>query len=322
MAGGAAAEDDVLTGLATRFKNALDETLGDYALTVDGQKVYENQAFQNTALKNALFSVADGFFYTLSNMTAVDGVYTYKTVSAAAAGEGENNSYDFSIAVQLKGEDVEKVQSLAGTLADHLAMEKLTADEVRVLYGTTVAGENEIFVVTMEMPDALMQKAAEIVADKGVEPEQVQATFDNASVGTFLSLMQGITLDDVLGSGADEINSVLTTVNSNANVINKVLSKMTVSVNGTAFFTEDGFVPGSSGDAYQNFMAGVIGMTSDDIKAMTPSQFKSTGSMDGTYYAVPVTVAVDLDSSMGFTANETVVVVLHVDFSAYTGTNG
>ena len=63
-------------------------------------------------------------------------------------------------------------------------------------------------------------------------------------------------------------------------------------------------------------------MTSDGIKAMTPAQFKCTaGSMGGTYYAVPVTVAIDLDSSMGFGATETVVVVMHIDFSQYTSNN-
>lgn len=36
------------------------------------------------------------------------------------------------------------------------------------------------------------------------------------------------------------------------------------------------------------------------------------------YYAVPVTVEIDLEDSMGFSATETVVVVLHIDFSQYT----
>ena len=125
-------------------------------------------------------------------------------------------------------------------------------------------------------------------------------------------------LDAILGSGAAEINSVLSTVNNNANLINKVLDKLTVTVNNTKFVTETGFVPGTEGDAYHNFMAGVIGMTSDGIQAMMPSQFKCTkGSMGGSYYAVPVTVAIDLESSMGFSATETVVVVMHIDFSKY-----
>ena len=165
------------------------------------------------------------------------------------------------------------------------------------------------------------KKAAEMAANKQLKSGTIQDVFDRVSVGTFLGLMKGISLNDILGSGADEINSVLSTVNNNANLINKVLGKLTVKVNETNFFTtEHGtFTPGTSGDAYHNFMEGVIGMTSEGIKAMTPAQFKCTeGSMGGTYYAVPVTVEIDLESSMGFAATETVVVVMHIDFSQYT----
>lgn len=314
--------DDQLTGLATAVKNALDHHFGSYTLTMDGQDVYINGVFQNTALKNALFSVADGFFYTLGNMTAVDGVYTYKTVNAQAAG---TDTYNFTVSVQLKGEDVEKVKSLAATLANHLAMEKLSATEIENRYGLTGIGETEAVVVTMEMPDALMQKAAEIAVDKGITGENMQAAFDQQTVGTFLTILnsEDINLDAILSSGADEINSVLSTVNNNANLINKVLDKLTVSVNGTNFVTDTGFDPGTSGDAYHNFMDGVIDMTSNEIKAMKPSDFKVTkeGAYKDVYYAVPVTVAIDLESSMGFSATETVVVVMHIDFSQYTSNN-
>lgn len=314
--------DDQLTGLATAVKNALDHHFGSYTLTMDGQDVYINGVFQNTALKNALFSVADGFFYTLGNMTAVDGVYTYKTVNAQAAG---TDTYNFTVSVQLKGEDVEKVKNLAATLANHLAMEKLSATEIENRYGLTGIGETGAVVVTMEMPDALMQKAAEIAVDKGITGENMQAAFDQQTVGTFLTILnsEDINLDAILSSGADEINSVLSTVNNNANLINKVLDKLTVSVNGTNFVTDTGFDPGTSGDAYHNFMDGVIDMTSNEIKAMKPSDFKVTkeGAYKDVYYAVPVTVAIDLESSMGFSATETVVVVMHIDFSQYTSNN-
>ena len=109
-------------------------------------------------------------------------------------------------------------------------------------------------------------------------------------------------------------------MNNNKNLINKVLGKLTVTVtakDGTTAQFGKSFDPTSGSDAYHNFMDGVIGMTSDGIKGMTPGQFKSTGSKGGTYYAVPVTVDINLESSMGFTATETVVVVMHIDFSKY-----
>ena len=319
QSGSQAFGDDLLNGLATKLKAALDAQFGDYELTVAGQKVYSEKAFNNTALKNALFSVADGFFYNLGNMVAENGVYTYKTVDAKVQGE---NTYAFTVAVQLKGEDVAKVQALAKKLAEHLAMEKLTKAEIETRYGIQVP-ENEAAVVTVEMPDALMNAAAQMLENKTAA--EVQSTFDRVPVSTYLSIMQSIDLSNVLGSNADNVNSVLATVNHNANAVNKVLSKLTATVtpktgDSAAFVMS--FNPGTTGDAWKDFMAGVIGMTGNKgIGAMTPSQFKvAEGQYKDVYYAVPVTVTVDLESSMGFRAEETVVVVLHVDFSRYIST--
>lgn len=316
QSGSQAFGDDLLNGLATKLKAALDARFGDYKLTVAGQKVYEDKEFQNTALKNALFSVADGFFYNLGKMEAENGVYTYKTVDAKVQGE---NTYAFTIAVQLKGGDVAKVQALAEKLAEHLAMEKLTKDEIEGRYGIQVA-ENEAAVVTVEMPDALMNAAAQML--EGKTAAQAQGIFDGVSVSTYLSIMQSIDLSNVLGSNANDVNSVLATVNHNANAVNKVLSKLTATVtpktgDSAAFVMS--FNPGTTGDAWKDFMAGVARMTGEGIGAMTPSKFKvaAEGQYKDVYYAVPVTVTIDLEGSMGFRAEETVVVVLHVDFSQY-----
>lgn len=309
--------DDQLNGLATAVKQALDRHFGSYALTVNDQKVYVDGVFQHTALKNALFSVADGFFYTLSRMDDNSGIYTYKTVNARADGA---DSYAFTVAVQLKGEDVAKVKKLASILADHLSMEKLSAAEIQKRYGLENIGETEAIVVTMEMPDALMKKAVQLVTDKKTSAQDIQETFDRQTVRTFLSILKEQKLDSILGSGVDGVNSLLSTLNSNANLINKVLSKMTVSVNGQNFFkTEHGtFTPGAGDDAYHQFMSAVLSMTSKEIQDMTPAQFKcSKGAMGGTYYAVPVKMDIDLGASMGFRATETVIVVLHIDFSPY-----
>lgn len=317
QSGSQAFGDDLLNGLATKLKAALDARFGDYALTVAGQKVYEDKEFQNTALKNALFSVADGFFYNLGNMKAEDGVYTYKTVDAKVQGE---NTYAFTVAVQLEGEDVAKVQALAKKLAEHLAMEKLTKAEIESRYGIQVA-ENEAAVVTVEMPNALMNAAAQMLENKTAA--EVQSTFDRVPVSTYLSIMQSIDLSKVLSNNADNVNSVLATVNHNANAVNKVLSKLTATVTpktgASGAFTMV-FNPGTTDDAWKDFMAGVAGMTGEGIGAMTPSQFKvAEGQYKDVYYAVPVTVTIDLEG-LGFRAEETVVVVLHVDFSRYIPT--
>lgn len=323
QSGAAAFGDDFLTGLATNLKNALDENFGRYVLTADGQDVYNKGTFQNTALKNALFSVADGFFYTLNHMTEENGVYTYKTVNAKVTGD---NTYAFTIAVQLEGEDVAKVKSLAGTLADHLQMEMLDSDAINSRYGITV-NESKAIVVTMEMPGKLMQAGV----DKIGIGEDAQKAFDGdgVTVSALLGIMNSIdSLDGVLGSNASDVNSVLNTVNSNANVVNKVLSKMTAKVtaqNGTTANFDMTFTPSNTGNAWKDFMAGVIAMTGSDegsVGAMKPNQFKvaQEGTYKDYYYAVPVTVTIDLDSSMGFQATETVVVVMHIDFTKYSKT--
>lgn len=323
QSGAAAFGDDFLTGLATNLKNALDENFGRYVLTADGQDVYNKGTFQNTALKNALFSVADGFFYTLNHMTEENGVYTYKTVNAKVTGD---NTYAFTIAVQLEGEDVAKVKSLAGTLADHLQMEMLDSDAINSRYGITV-NESKAIVVTMEMPGKLMQAGV----DKIGSGEYAQKAFDGdgVTVSALLGIMNSIdSLDGVLGSNASDVNSVLNTVNSNANVVNKVLSKMTAKVtaqNGTTANFDMTFTPSNTGNAWKDFMAGVIAMTGSNeggVGAMKPNQFKvaQEGTYKDYYYAVPVTVTIDLDSSMGFQATETVVVVMHIDFTKYSKT--
>ena len=324
QSGTAAFEDNFLSGLATNLKATLDSSFGSYTLSVDNQDVYTSGTFNNTNLKNALFSVADGFFYTLSNMNGADGVYTYKTVDAKVTG---TNAYSFTIAVQLKGEDVSKVKSLAGTLADHLQMEMLDSDTINNRYGITV-NESKAIVVTMEMPDKLMQAGV----DKIGSGENAQKAFDGdgVTVSALLGIMNSIdSLDGVLGNNASDVNSVLTTVNSNANVVNKVLSKMTAKVtakDGTTANFDMTFTPGNAGNAWKDFMAGVITMTGSDegsVGAMKPNQFKvaQEGTYKDYYYAVPVTVTIDLDSSMGFQATETVVVVMHIDFSRYDTSN-
>ena len=317
-------EDNFLSGLATNLKAALDSSFGSYTLSVDNQDVYTSGTFNNTNLKNALFSVADGFFYTLSNMNGADGVYTYKTVDAKVTG---TNAYSFTIAVQLKGEDVSKVKSLAGTLADHLQMEMLDSDTINNRYGITV-NESKAIVVTMEMPDKLMQAGV----DKIGSGENAQKAFDGngVTVSALLGIMNSIdSLDGVLGNNASDVNSVLTTVNSNANVVNKVLSKMTAKVtpkNGTPANFVMTFTPGIANNAWKDFLTGVIRMVGDGVGAMRPNQFKVVGVAgsefsDRNYYAVPVTVTIDLERSMGFQATETVVVVMHIDFSRYDTSN-
>ena len=317
QAGSGAFEDDFLNGLATRIGEALKANFGSSSIiNADGKPIYVNGEIQNTTLKETLVSIADGFFYTLANMEpAEDGIYTYKTVKASV--KTGSDTYEPTLAIQLKGDDVAKVKELASVLEKHLQMEMLSKAEISARYGVDVA-ENQAAVVTMEMPDALMRKAAEIAESKNLTAATVQSAFDDITIEAYLNKMAGFSLDDILGSGQSSVNSVLSTVNSNANLINKILSKMTVSVNETELF-DSAFAPGSEGDSWKNFMSGVQGMISDDILKQKPADYKvnTDSAYKDVYYAVPVKMHVDLESSLGFIADETVVVVLHIDFSKY-----
>lgn len=320
MGSGSSFSDEQLSGLMTSIKAALDETFGDYTLTVAGEEVYSNKVFNNTELKEALFSVADGFFYTLANMEAPDGVYTYKNVKAVVTNTSNStDTYSFDLDVQLKGEDVSKVQKMAGILADHLSMTKMTADKVQSEYGVTVSGENEFIVVGMEMPEKIMSTLEQVLKEngKGFTTEEITEYFNNVPVGTILNVMGMATVDNLVGSGASEVGTLVNMVNSNANLINKVMGKLTIKTGETKLF-EGPFTPGNQEDAWQKAMDGVIGMMTEGGKTLTPGQFIATNMKD--HYLVPITVDIDLDSSMGFKASETVLFDLHIPLSKLGGT--
>ena len=319
MAGGAAFDDDVLNGLATKIGAALKEQFGGYTIAVKDNVVYDAEGnFNNTALKEALYDVASGFFYQLSKMEAVDGVYTYKTVNAVVTNAADNtDTYPLDLAINLKGDDVAKVQELAGVLEKHLAMTTMTTDEANAAFGTAmnnVPAENEYIVVDVEMPDKLMNSVKEMAKDKVPEGTTVQELFDSLTVGQALSLLEQVPMGQLIGSQQSGITTLVNTLNSNANLVNKVLSKVDIDVRGEDLITNNTFAASTQyDDAWQNLMASVNAMVNGSTVLNTTVGSYAVG--DGTKYMVPVTVAIDLDSSLGFKATETVLVVMHIDFS-------
>lgn len=69
-------------------------------------------------------------------------------------------------------------------------MEMLSKAEISARYGVDVA-ENQAAVVTMEMPDALMRKAAEIAESKNLTAATVQSAFDDITIEAYLNKMAG-----------------------------------------------------------------------------------------------------------------------------------
>lgn len=315
--------NDLLNGLMTNIKKALDETFGDYKLSVNNNEVYASGTFNNTALKAAIYDVAGGFFFTLANMEpAADGVYTYKTVKANVDNQAGNaDKYAFDLAIQLKGDDVAKVKNMASILEKHLSMGKMTADKAAE-YGIT--GENEYILVGMEMPDAIMNTLKGIMTDKNIvlDTETITNTFNGVPVGTIISYMGQASVDQLVGSGVQEIGTLLNMLNGNANLVNKVLDHVPT-VNVTTLKNETteattvalldtsvGYHPDAGTAAWQAAVAEILKMMAPvEGKAVTPGQFQ----IKQDYYLVPITVGIDLGET--FQGTETVLFELHIPLS-------
>ncbi len=311
-----------LEGLMTEVKKALDEKFGEATLKIkvgeEELEVYAEKQFNNTNLKAALVDVANGFFVKLSEMTPDDNdVYTYKELegTVTAPDGSATDTKPVSLTIQLKGDDVEKVQALAGKLATYLSMKQMTVDEIKETYGTgdileNVTGEDKYIVIGVEMPPSLLNALKEHKNDKDA--------FEKVTVGAALNVLGSADNSSIFGEDdAPNIKSLLGTINSNSALINKVLSKMTSIKVGGIELTSKEFNPTGQSE-WQKFFAGVtamfgsgkntIGNTNIGSYALTKEEVGSG------YYAVPVTVTIDLQASMGFNATETIVVILHIPF--------
>ena len=188
-------------------------------------------------------------------------------------------------------------------------MESMSASEVAKKYGYT-GGEENYFVVGVEMPDKLMAMAAEIAGDKLTGDVTMQELFNSLTVEGALKQLEKASIDDIVGSGADGIETIINTVASNENFINKVLEKVTVEIEGEMFI-DGSFEMGNTGDAWKDFLTGIHAMVGSEILSSNVGDY-AVG--DGTEYLVPVTVTIDLEKSLGFTATETVLVVMNIAF--------
>ncbi len=312
--------EGTLDNLMGDIKKAIDDNFGTATLNIkvadDGNPVpvYANKKFDNTNLKAALVYVADGFFYKLSQLNVDEGgaetVYEYKTLTGTVVYGGGTDSANVSLAIKLKGEDVKKVQALADKLQQYLSMDQMTMTEITKKYGSgnilnNVTGEDKYIVVGVELPPSVLKKLKSIVPTEQQFKEysitQAFGGLKNVEIGT-----------DILTGDAANINSALKTVNSNANLINKVLSKLTISIDGKSVTST--FNPGSTDSAWKDFVTGVAGMFTGEIGNTQVKDYALTGGTeDGTFYAVPVKVQINLPS-MGFTATETVIVILNIPY--------
>ena len=305
-------------GLATAIGEALKTHLNGISLTVGGEDVYTAEGkFNNTALKHALFTVAGGFFYDLGNLPesgefrSVEG-----TATANNCTQSDKCTYDVTLKVVLTGEKLTRVKDFAKKLSDYVSMTKINASDVASKYGTIqgLTGESEYIVVCLDkLPQTLLTKVGQ--AYRG---DSAQTAFEGASVEALLTLLAQQTMDGSLA----EIETLARMINTNEGLIDTVLGHVSakVLVGGE---TKDLITMGSNYTPYAGsvtdfakLVKGVNALLTSDAKSLKPSQFKVTQGSTTGKYIVPVTVHIDLESSLGFTADETILVELNIDLSS------
>ncbi len=307
-------------GLATAIGDALNTHLKEnhISLTVGGQDVYTaDGTFDHTGLKNALFTVAGGFFYDLGNLPDSG---EFRSVSGVATANNCTQSpkctYNVTLKVVLTGDKLSRVKTFAKKLSEYVSMTKINASDVAAKYGEiqSLTGETEYIVVCLDkLPQSLLNKV-----DQAYSGQDAQNAFENATVSALLTLLAQQTMDDSLA----EIETLARMINTNAGLINTVLDHVSakVLVNGES---KDLITMGSDyapdageGTAFAKLVKGVNTLLASDAKDLTPGQFKVTQGSPTGKYIVPVTVHIDLQSSLGFTADETILVELNIDLSS------
>ena len=269
-----------LDGFMTNLGKAIKAYVGDATVTVVNKTVYAGGAYNNAEIKNALFDIGEGFFYKLANLdeSLVYGSYAVKV-----------DEEEFTINVKLAGSDenIAKVKSFAGTIADHIS--------------ASVVDKN--LVIDLIAPDALVS----FIGDKDL---------DSKAIGAGLEVVAELPIAEVFGSQEAAINRLCAVLNKLDAVANKVIEKVDATVttkDGTvvALFSEAGFdtFVEEGGSEFKGFVEGFKGALSDDLLALTVGDFATE---EAGVYTVQIDVAVDM-SNMGMnTINETIFVNIHI----------
>lgn len=281
-------KDGAFDGFMSKLGETIKETFNEDVITIDGQKVYVDGNLQNTAVKNALFDIGDGFFYKIANLGA-DGIYGEYDVTIG----GE--AIDLTVKFTGSEANLNKVKSFAGTIADHIS-------------ATVVDGNLVIDVIA---PDKLVSYIKSKCGNE--DPVTVLNQFE---VGTGLSILASRTPDQVFGSQVSAVNKLCAFLCKLSPLANKVLGKIkeaTVTLangNTVALFADNAeFAPEAA--SYYDFMTAAIDMLSEDLLCTTVGSFENSNGV----YTVPVNVSVDMSNlgiMAGETITETVIINLHI----------
>lgn len=285
---------EAFDGFMTAFGDAFEQFVGDDELKIVDETVYKNGTFQNTAIKNVLFNVGAGLFFKLANLGS-DLVFGTYAVSVA--------DEEFDLTVKLAGDtaNIEKVKSFAQTISEHIA-------------ATVVDGN---LVIDVKAPDALVNYIT------NMKPENAEAALNAKTIGTGLSLVSNMNVEDAFGSQQSAINRLCAVLNSFDGFVNKVLGKVstaTVTTTGgvtvdllkdNAVFDPEDCQTTINDTAFELLVKGVKSVMSDDLLALTVGDFANENG----FYTVEVYVEVDMSNvgdMVSSTIAETIYVNIHI----------
>ena len=271
-------------GLLGNFKQALAHFLtADDVVTFDGEVVYQNGKFQNTALKNALFNTGKGFFYRLANLSD-DGVFGAYDVQI------NDEAINLTVKVEGSDENLAKLKAFAAKIAEHVS-------------ATVDADKN--LVIDLKAPDKLKSLVAEKLNGRDLNDQTVAAA---------LSVLKEYDLADLIGSHVGAMNKLCGFLCGAAPILNKALDHTDVKVqladgetldlfNGTPFEPET--------KDYAGLLDALTYMLGDELLMTKLGAFRNANGV----YTIPVIITADVSDSglmEGGTIAETVIVNLHL----------
>ena len=271
-------------GLLGNFKQALAHFLtADDVVTFDGEVVYQNGKFQNTALKNALFNTGKGFFYRLANLSD-DGVFGAYDVQI------NDEAINLTVKVEGSDENLAKLKAFAAKIAEHVS-------------ATVDADKN--LVIDLKAPDKLKSLVAEKLNGRDLNDQTVAAA---------LSVLKEYDLADLIGSHVGAMNKLCGFLCGVAPILNKALDHTDVKVqladgetldlfNGTPFEPET--------KDYAGLLDALTYMLGDELLMTKLGAFRNANGV----YTIPVIITADVSDSglmEGGTIAETVIVNLHL----------
>ena len=216
---------EAFNGLLTNFGSLVNALFGDTTIsvavqdvrgTMDANTIFNKNGIDVDGLKSFILDFGYGFFEIISTMGADGSNYLFKTMDVTLG-----DSSTFNVGIVFTGDKMSSIQSFAGTIAAHISM-------------TTDANGNPV--IELKAPDALMNsvynKIRNLSTQENLTDDQIKLmawTLFNCNMGVkgILSNIGELNISDIFGSENPAIGRLVSIIQSNPMIINKVLDEVT-----------------------------------------------------------------------------------------------